>query len=90
MGSLVQSGTCTIYGQDKILLTSKTIPFCSFSEGKRDRFKLDLLKLKVDRMEKVGEWTPAEGLNVTDKYAFMQGELKNAQNISMHHESRHF
>ncbi len=28
-----------------------------------------------DAMTKVGEWTPLGGLNITDKYAFLQGKL---------------
>lgn len=37
-----------------------------FNEGKRSNFKLDLLKLKKEEIQKVGEWTPATGINVTD------------------------
>ena len=28
-------------------------------------------------MAKVGEWTPLGGLNITDKYAFLQGKIFN-------------
>jgi ionotropic glutamate receptor len=45
----------------------------SFSESKRTNFKLDLLKLKEDIMTRVGIWTPLGGLNISDKYAFLQG-----------------
>ena len=34
---------------------------------------MDLLKLKATKLEKVGEWTPLDGLNITDKYAFTHG-----------------
>ena len=47
----------------------------SFAESKRTNFKLDLLKLKDLKMAKVGEWTPLGGLNITDKYAFLQGKI---------------
>ena len=46
----------------------------SFTEGKRTDFKLDLLKLEHDKMKKVGDWNPIQGLNITDPYAFMQGQ----------------
>ena len=43
----------------------------------RSDFKLDFLKLKEDRLEKVGVWTPAGGLAVDDVYAFQQGRPPN-------------
>ena len=46
----------------------------SFTEGKRTDFKLDLLKLEHDKMQKVGDWNPIQGLNITDPYAFLQGK----------------
>ena len=46
----------------------------SFAESKRTNFKLDLLKLKDHKMSKVGEWNALTGLNITDKYAFLQGK----------------
>ena len=48
----------------------------SFTEGKRTDFKLDLLKLEHDKMKKVGDWNPVQGLNITDPYAFMQGQYQ--------------
>ena len=44
-----------------------------FAESKRSNFKLDLMKLKSHSIDKVGEWTPKDGLNVTDRYAFQHG-----------------
>ncbi|XP_050301829.1 glutamate receptor ionotropic, kainate 1-like isoform X4 [Anthonomus grandis grandis] len=41
-----------------------------FKEGKRIRFKLDLLKLKQHALVKVGEWHPGMGVNITDRNAF--------------------
>lgn len=41
-----------------------------FKEGRRVKFKLDLLKLKQQSVLKVGEWTPARGVNLTDPQAF--------------------
>ncbi|XP_063237627.1 glutamate receptor ionotropic, kainate 2-like [Bacillus rossius redtenbacheri] len=43
-----------------------------FKEGRRVQFKLDLLRLKQHALVKVGEWTPASGLNVTDRGAFFE------------------
>ena len=71
--------------------------FClaRFKEGRRIDFKLDLLKLKAEKMQKVqreshlfcikhcvltcqvGEWTAAEGLVISDKYAFTEGRPPN-------------
>jgi len=48
-----------------------------FKEGKRVDFKLDLLKLKTSKLQKVGEWTPAGSLTITDKYAFTEGRPPN-------------
>ena len=38
--------------------------------------QLDLLKLEHDKMKKVGDWNPIQGLNITDPYAFLQGSNK--------------
>ena len=51
----------------------------SFAESKRTNFKLDLLKLKEDKMTRVGYWTPLNGLNITEKYAFLQGIYPKSQ-----------
>ena len=40
-------------------------------------FKLDLLKLKSERLQKVGEWSGLNGLVITDKYAFTEGRPPN-------------
>nr|QGW50657.1 ionotropic receptor 15 [Propsilocerus akamusi] len=43
-----------------------------FNEGKRVNFKLDLLKLKREQLQKVGVWRPSEGINITDMTAFYE------------------
>lgn len=43
-----------------------------FKEGRRVRFKLDLLKLKPHSLVKVGEWSPVSGVNITDPTAFVE------------------
>ena len=40
-------------------------------------FKLDLLKLKSEKLEKVGEWSGLNSLVITDKYAFTEGRPPN-------------
>lgn len=51
-----------------------------FAAGQRTNFKIDLLKLKRERIQKVGHWTPAGGINVTDPTAFYE---TNATNITL-------
>lgn len=46
-----------------------------FNEGKRVNFKLDLLKLKREELKKVGEWTPARGLEIKDPNAFYETNI---------------
>lgn len=41
-----------------------------FKEGTRSNIKWDLLKLRQTELDKVGEWTSTEGLNVTKPEAF--------------------
>lgn len=48
-----------------------------FKEGRRIQFKLDLMKLKQHALLKVGEWSPALGVNITDKEAFFDPGTMN-------------
>nr|APC94260.1 ionotropic receptor 3 [Pyrrhalta maculicollis] len=48
-----------------------------FKEGRRIKFKLDLLKLKQPALVKVGEWHPATGVNITDRAAFFDPGTMN-------------
>ncbi|KAL3194200.1 hypothetical protein MRX96_016333 [Rhipicephalus microplus] len=41
-----------------------------FNEGNRTSLKLDLLKLRQNFLEKVGEWSTSDGLNITNHNAF--------------------
>nr|QPZ88968.1 ionotropic receptor 4 [Diaphorina citri] len=59
-----------------------------FKEGKRDNFKLDLLKLKREELRKVGHWTPAEGINITDRSAFYETSTNNVTLIVMTREEK--
>ncbi|GIZ01083.1 glutamate receptor ionotropic: kainate 2-like protein [Caerostris extrusa] len=53
-----------------------SVEFCGltgkiqFKEGRRSNLKLDLLKLRQNSMEKVGEWSTNYGLNITNHHAF--------------------
>jgi glutamate receptor, ionotropic, invertebrate len=51
-----------------------------FNEGKRSNFKIDLLKLRRENLQKVGYWSPADGINVTDPTAFYE---TNGANITL-------
>ncbi|XP_039277723.1 glutamate receptor ionotropic, kainate 2 isoform X8 [Nilaparvata lugens] len=48
-----------------------------FKEGRRIQFKLDLLKLKQHSLVKVGEWSPATGVNISDRAAFFDSGSMN-------------
>jgi hypothetical protein len=57
-----------------------------FNEGRRSNFKLDLLKLKHEELRKVGQWSPATGINVTDPTAFYETSASNITLIVMTRE----
>lgn len=57
-----------------------------FNEGKRNNFKLDLLKLKKEELVKVGEWKPGSGVNVTDVGAFYETTAANITLVVMTRE----
>ncbi|XP_031842460.1 glutamate receptor ionotropic, kainate 2 isoform X1 [Nomia melanderi] len=59
-----------------------------FNEGKRNNFKLDLLKLKKEELVKVGEWKPGTGVNVTDVGAFYETTATNITLVVMTREEK--
>ncbi|XP_051161200.1 glutamate receptor ionotropic, kainate 1 [Leptopilina boulardi] len=59
-----------------------------FNEGKRNNFKLDLLKLKREDLVKVGEWKPGSGVNVTDVGAFYDTTATNITLVVMTREEK--
>ncbi|KAK0079180.1 hypothetical protein PV326_008895, partial [Microctonus aethiopoides] len=59
-----------------------------FNEGKRNNFKLDLLKLKREALVKVGEWRPGHGINVTDVDAFYETTATNITLVVMTREEQ--
>lgn len=48
-----------------------------FSEGRRTNFKLDLLKLKKEKLRPVGYWTSDTGIHITDADAFYDTQTHN-------------
>ncbi|XP_011330534.2 glutamate receptor ionotropic, kainate 2 isoform X2 [Ooceraea biroi] len=59
-----------------------------FNEGKRNNFKLDLLKLKKEELVKVGEWKSGSGINITDLDAFYETTRTNITLVVMTREER--
>ena len=57
-----------------------------FKEGKRSNFKLDLLKLKKEKLQKVGQWNPFSGINITDPNAFYETNTNNITLVVMTRE----
>ncbi|XP_014475528.1 PREDICTED: glutamate receptor ionotropic, kainate 2-like [Dinoponera quadriceps] len=60
----------------------------TFNEGKRNNFKLDLLKLKKEELVKVGEWKIGSGINITDIDAFYETTTTNITLVVMTREER--
>lgn len=48
-----------------------------FNEGRRTNFKLDLLKLKKEKLRSVGYWTSDTGIHITDTEAFYETQQHN-------------
>ncbi|EDV34857.2 uncharacterized protein Dana_GF15914, isoform B [Drosophila ananassae] len=59
-----------------------------FVEGRRSKFKLDILKLKQERIEKVGYWEPDVGVNISDPTAFYDSNIANITLVVMTREER--
>ncbi|KAH8269816.1 hypothetical protein KR018_012143, partial [Drosophila ironensis] len=59
-----------------------------FLEGRRTKFKLDILKLKQDQIEKVGFWIPDDGVNISDPTAFYDSNIANITLVVMTREER--
>lgn len=57
-----------------------------FKQGKRNNFKLDLLKLQKEDLVKVGEWYPESGINITDLDAFYETTTTNITLVVMTRE----
>lgn len=57
-----------------------------FEEGKRNNFKIDMLKLKREHLVKVGYWTPNDHINITDPQAFYETAVPNITLVVMTRE----
>ncbi|XP_070138569.1 glutamate receptor ionotropic, kainate 2 isoform X1 [Drosophila bipectinata] len=59
-----------------------------FVEGRRSKFKLDILKLKQESIQKVGYWDPDGGVNISDPNAFYDSNIANITLVVMTREER--
>ncbi|XP_017493316.1 PREDICTED: glutamate receptor ionotropic, kainate 2 isoform X1 [Rhagoletis zephyria] len=60
----------------------------NFAEGRRNKFQIDLLKLKRDKIQKVGFWKPEVGVNITDPTAFYDVHTANTTLVVMTREEK--
>ncbi|XP_043863083.1 uncharacterized protein LOC6585822 isoform X11 [Drosophila mojavensis] len=60
----------------------------NFIEGRRNKFKIDILKLKQEVIQKVGFWQPDVGVNISDPTAFYDSNIANITLIVMTREER--
>ncbi|XP_037043818.1 glutamate receptor ionotropic, kainate 2 isoform X3 [Bradysia coprophila] len=59
-----------------------------FYEGKRSNFKMDLLKLKREEIQKVGYWSPVDGISITDPTTFYESNTTNITLIVITREEK--
>ncbi|XP_032289067.1 glutamate receptor ionotropic, kainate 2 isoform X3 [Drosophila virilis] len=60
----------------------------NFIEGRRNKFKIDILKLKQEIIQKVGYWQPDVGVNISDPTAFYDSNIANITLVVMTREER--
>ncbi|XP_054746114.1 glutamate receptor ionotropic, kainate 2 [Anastrepha obliqua] len=60
----------------------------NFMEGHRNKFQIDLLKLKHEKIQKVGFWKPEVGVNITDPTAFYDIHTSNTMLVVMTREEK--
>ncbi|BFG06646.1 glutamate receptor ionotropic kainate 2 [Drosophila madeirensis] len=60
----------------------------NFVEGRRNKFKIDILKLKQEKIQKVGYWEPDMGVNISDPTAFYDSNIANITLVVMTREER--
>lgn len=58
----------------------------NFMEGRRNKFKIDILKLKQEIIQKVGYWQPDVGVNISDPTAFYDSNIANITLVVMTRE----
>ncbi|XP_017493330.1 PREDICTED: glutamate receptor ionotropic, kainate 2 isoform X3 [Rhagoletis zephyria] len=89
MQKLPHSGLDFINGQPYIQASINGLTGrVNFAEGRRNKFQIDLLKLKRDKIQKVGFWKPEVGVNITDPTAFYDVHTANTTLVVMTREEK--
>ncbi|XP_050742881.1 glutamate receptor ionotropic, kainate 2 isoform X6 [Drosophila biarmipes] len=78
----------SLYNQINAAITDGLTGNINFVEGRRDKFKLDILKLKQEKIQKVGYWQPEVGINISDPTAFYDSNIANITLVVMTREER--
>ncbi|XP_070853308.1 glutamate receptor ionotropic, kainate 2 isoform X7 [Drosophila suzukii] len=73
----------SLYNQINAAITDGLTGNIHFVEGRRDKFKLDILKLKQEKIQKVGYWQPEGGVNISDPTAFYDSNIANITLVVM-------
>ncbi|XP_017061663.1 glutamate receptor ionotropic, kainate 2 isoform X3 [Drosophila ficusphila] len=78
----------SLYNQINAAITDGLTGNVDFVEGRRNKFKLDILKLKQENIQKVGYWKPYAGVNISDPTAFYDSNIANITLVVMTREER--
>ncbi|XP_043657347.1 glutamate receptor ionotropic, kainate 1 isoform X4 [Drosophila teissieri] len=78
----------SLYNQINAAITDGLTGNVNFVEGRRSIFKLDILKLKQEKIQKVGYWQPDGGVNISDPTAFYDSNIANITLVVMTREER--
>eukprot|EP00099_Drosophila_melanogaster_P024022 NP_651941.2 uncharacterized protein Dmel_CG11155, isoform A [Drosophila melanogaster] len=78
----------SLYNQINAAITDGLTGTVQFVEGRRNIFKLDILKLKQEKIQKVGYWHPDDGVNISDPTAFYDSNIANITLVVMTREER--
>ncbi|KAH8342744.1 hypothetical protein KR084_005637, partial [Drosophila pseudotakahashii] len=78
----------SLYNQINTAITDGLTGNIHFAEGRRNKFKLDILKLKQEKIQKVGYWQPEGGVNISDPTAFYDSNIANITLVVMTREER--
>ncbi|XP_039152006.1 glutamate receptor ionotropic, kainate 2 isoform X6 [Drosophila simulans] len=77
----------SLYNQINAAITDGLTGTVHFMEGRRNIFKLDILKLKQEKIQKVGYWHPDDGVNISDPTAFYDSNIANITLVVMTREA---
>ncbi|XP_017130884.2 glutamate receptor ionotropic, kainate 1 isoform X3 [Drosophila elegans] len=78
----------SLYNHINSAITDGLTGNVNFVEGRRNKFKLDILKLKQENIQKVGYWQPDGGVNISDPTAFYDSNIANITLVVMTREER--